>query len=400
MQTAVTLLPNHFSGIYREMKGEVERQIFEIDYKRWMKQMIEDVSIAELEELVIGVPLHVRGELRRNQRNGFYERNLDTVFGWIEGLRIPRPRAGGFTPTCLGKKHGRRQEMLNRLVMECFRRGVSTRDVETITGALCDVSISASSVSRLTSRWDVEAKRFHQRELSDDYAYLMADGVWIKNRSLGKTRRLILVVYGIKGNGMREIIDYTFAQSEKEDHWLRFFTNLQHRGLVGKNLQLITSDGCGGLGNAIAISFPTTPHQLCWAHKMRNILKSVKRDDLKKAQSGLSPLFKDMWTEKKAVTLINSWMKQWKPIYPKAVQCLEKDLDRLLLYLACDPEHHKAIRTSNHIERQFKEYRRRMRPMEIIPTQKAADRILYSLTMIRNEKLREYPMTFTQKTLH
>lgn len=399
MLTGAFLLPTHLPGLYREMKGEVERQV-EVDFKGWLKGMLEEVSIAEFEELVIGVPPHVRGEFRRNQRNGFYERSLDTVFGWIKGLRIPRPRQGGFTPSCLVKKHGRRQEVLNRLVVECFRRGVSTRDVKKITQALCGVTISASSVSRLTSQWDTDVRRWHQRALSDDYVYLMADGIWIKNRSLGMKRRLILVAYGIRQDGKREIIDYTFARSEKEEHWLRFLTNLQHRGLDGKNLQLITTDGCGGLANAIAISFPTVPHQLCWAHKMRNVLKSVRRDDLGEVKAGLSPLFEGVWTEKTASTLLNRWMKQWRPIYPKAVRCLEKDLDRLLLYLACDPEHHRAIRTSNHIERQFKEYRRRMRPMEIIPNQSAADRTLYALTMIRNEKLGEYPMTITHKTLH
>lgn len=399
MQTAVALLPNHFPGIYQEMIGEVERQV-EVDFKGWLKGMLEEVSITEFEELVIGVPSHVRGRLRRNRRNGFYERSLDTVFGWIEGLRVPRPRVGGFTPSCLGKRYGRRQEVLNRLAVECFRRGVSTRDVEKITQALCDVSISASSVSRLTAQWDAEVKRWHQRGLSDDYVYLMADGIWIKNRSLGMKRRLILVAYGIRREGTREIVDYTFARSEKEEHWLKFFTHLQHRGLEGKNLQLITTDGCGGLANAIAVCFPGVPHQLCWAHKMRNVLKSVRRDDQGKVKAGLSPLFEGVWTEKKALSLINRWCHQWKTVYPKAVHCLERDLDRLLLYLSCDPEHHKAIRTSNHIERQFKEYRRRMRPMEIIPNLQAADRTLYALTMIRNEKLGEYPMTFTHKTLH
>ena len=399
MQTAVTLLPNHFPGIYREMRGEIEGRL-EVDFKGWLKGMLEEVSIVEFEELVIGVPLHVRGELRRNQRNGFYSRSLDTVFGWIEGLRIPRPRVGGFIPTCLGKKYGRRQEALNRLAVECFWRGVSTRDVEKILKALCDVSISASAVSRLTSQWDQEVKRWHQRELSDDYVYLMADGIWIKNRSLGMKRRLILVAYGIRQDGTREMIDYTFARSEKEEHWLRFLTNLQHRGLEGRNLQLITTDGCGGLANAIAISFAGVSHQLCWAHKMRNVLKSVRKDDLQSVKAGLSPLFQGIWTESKALSLINRWCRQWRALYPKAVRCLERDLDRLVLYLDCDPEHHRAIRTSNHIERQFKEYRRRMRPMEIIPNQQAADRTLYALTMIRNEKLREYPMTFTHKTLH
>ncbi|MBI2345626.1 MAG: transposase [Deltaproteobacteria bacterium] len=115
MLTGAFLLPTHIPGLYQEMKGEVERRV-EVDFKGWLKGMLEEVSVMEFEELVIGVPPYVRVGGRRNQRNGFYERSLDTVFGWIEGLRIPRPRVGGFTPSCLGKKYGRRQEVLNRVV--------------------------------------------------------------------------------------------------------------------------------------------------------------------------------------------------------------------------------------------------------------------------------------------
>lgn len=68
--------------------------------------------------------------------------------------------------------------------------------------------------------------------------------------------------------------------------------------------------------------------------------------------------------------------------------------------LDCPQEHHKAIRTTNHIERVFKEFRRRMCPQELIPNQASADRMLYALTQIRNEKLKAYPLNplkeFTQ----
>lgn len=393
-----TLLPNHYRGIYHEMKGAVEGQV-EVDFKRWMRMVLEESMQVEFDSEVIGVEPFERGLGRKNQRNGFYERSLDTVMGWIEGLRIPRPRVGGWTPKVF-EKHGRRQEALNRLVQECFYRGVSTRDVEKVLGTIGDIEVSASTVSRLTSQWDFEVKRWHQRRLSDDYRYLFFDGIWIKNRSLGKKRRLILVAYGIRLDGRREIIDYCFAHSESESNWLRFLTNLQARGLEGKRLELITTDGCRGLANAINIAFAGINHQLCWAHKMRNVLKCVRTKDQRKVKAGLSPLFEKTLNPKQAMSVIQKWCRRWRKEYPKAVACLERDLDRLLLYLDCDPEHHKAIRTSNHIERQFKEYRRRMRNMELLPNQPSADRVLYALTQIRNEKLREYPMTFTHKTLH
>jgi putative transposase len=398
MQALPVMLPNHLLSIYKQMRPEVEEKVFKVDLKEWMKRMLEDVSLAEFEELVIGTSRYDRKGPRQNYRNGFYERSLDTVLGWIEDLKIPRPRKGGFKPSWL-EKHARRQESLNRLATECFIRGVSTRDVNRVFKVLCDVEISSSTVSRLTSQWDKEVNHWHRRKLTDDYLYLMFDGIWIKNRSLLGKKRLVLVAYGIKNDLSREIIDYVFAQSESEENWLKFLTCLAWRGLEGKGTHLITTDGSKGLSRALEIVYPGVSHQLCWAHKMRNILKSVKESDKHKVKTGLSPLFTGVWTQKQAGSLIHRWARQWKNNYPKAVQCLERDLDRLLLYLECDPAHHQAIRTSNHIERQFKEYRRRMKPMEIIPNKQSADRILYALTQIRNQKLREHPIAFTHNSL-
>jgi len=402
MQTAVVLLPNHLAGIYNEMMGKLEERIFGLEFKGLLKRILEDMSLIEFEERVIGVGPYDRSGNRRNYRNGFYERSLETVWGWVGGIRVPRPRRGGFLPRCLEvERHGRRQRAITQLIVECYRRGISTRDVKKILVALGASPVSPATVSRLTAAWSAEVKRWHQRELSDEYIYVMFDGVWIKNRGLGGKRRLILVAYGIRRDGTREVIDYCFSRSEREEAWLKFLTNLAHRGLEGKHLKLITTDGCPGLANAVSIVYPTVPHQLCWAHKMRNVLKHVRKKDIGAVKAGISPLFKGTWTEKRALTLIDRWARKWRSTYPKAVQCMEKDLDRLLLYLACPQEHHRAIRTSNHIERQFKEYRRRMRPMEIIPNQEAADKMLYALTMIRNEKLRGYPLPkFTQKSLH
>lgn len=394
------LLPNHYKSIYKEMSGALEERIFRVDMKAACKAILEEAIEAEFEERVIKARPYERGGLRQGQRNGFYTRSLDTVYGWINELKVPRLRKGGWEPVVF-KRYGRREEALNRLIAECYWRGISTRDMSKILEALAGVQISHSVVTSITKQWDGEAKRWHNREIRGEYRYLCFDGIWIKNRSLGKTRRLVLVAYGIRRDGIREIIDYMFAQSESESNWLKFLTNLEVRGLNGDKVELITMDGCPGLWNACDMVYPLVKKQLCWAHKMRNILKYVKRDEQNAVKSGLTALFKvDIVKEAEAEKMINAWMKKWRNKQPKAVRCLEKDMDKMLIYFSCDPNHHKAIRTSNHIERQFKEYRRRMRPMEILPNLASADRALYALTQIRNEKLRDYPMNFTQKYLH
>lgn len=394
-------LEKQLESAYFEIQKAAKDFIYEIDFKRCFKTMLEDCMLTEFEENLVCVPSYDRDEKRKNQRNGFYYRSLQTVLGLIENLRVPRPRIGGFTPGVFGK-YERRQKSINKVITECYWRGISTRDVSHVVHELTGVHVAASVVTRLTKKWNEEAKLWHKRSLSDEYIYLMFDGVWIKNRSMGEKRRLVLVAYGIKTDGSREMIDYQLSQSESESNWQKFLTQLSVRGLQGKDLKLIVSDGCKGLQNAIDTVYPLIDHQLCWAHKMRNILKNVKIDDQDKVHQGLKPLFGDnaVKTKESAMTVIWKWQKQWRDIYPKAVKCLDRDLERLLLYFTCPVAHHKAVRTSNHIERQFRELRRRMRSMEVLPNRDCADRTLYALMQIRNEKLKAYPLTITQNYLH
>ena len=386
---------------YFEMQKATEDHIFEFDFRRWFRVVLEDCMLTEFEESLVCVPAYERDEKRKNQRNGFYYRSLQTVFGLIQDLKVPRPRFGGFTP-CVFEKHERRQKSINKMITECYWRGISTRDMTYIVHELTGVHVASSVVTRLTKKWDHETKLWHKRPLGDDYIYLMFDGVWIKNRSMGEKRRLVLVAYGIKSNGARELIDYSLTQSESESNWQKFLTQLAARGLIGEHLNLIVSDGCKGLQNAIDTVYPLIDHQLCWAHKMRNIVKNVKKSDQEKVVRGLKPLFgkNGVTTKQAAMAIIWKWQMEWRKVYPSAVKCLDRDLERLLLYLDCPKEHHLAVRTSNHIERQFKELRRRMKSMEVLPNRDSADRTLYALMQIRNEKLRAYPLQITHKYLH
>ncbi len=382
------LLPNHAKSIQREMSCAIEERIFEFDLKKWLKEMYQNALMLEFEQFV-GLERYRRSSERKTFRNGFYERSLDTVYGVLEGLRVPRDRLGLFRTTVF-EKHQRREAALNRLIAECFWRGISTRDIKKVLKALSGVEVSSTAVSRLVEKWNKEVFRWHQRKLSDEYVYLFLDGVWIKNRSLGNKRRLVLVAFGIKADGTKEVIDYMLSVTEKEEHWAKFLQHLSYRGLEGKNVKLIVTDGCHGLWNAVDLVFPSVPHQTCWAHKMRNILEKVRKKDQAAVHKGLKPLFSDKTnTREKAEKIINKWKRTWRGKYAAAVRCLEASEDRLLNYLDCPKEHHSMTRTSNHIERVFKEFRRRMRQMEITPNAKSADRILYALVQIRNEKLSE-----------
>jgi putative transposase len=388
-------LPNHLKSIHREMRQFTEERIANFDIKEWLKHAYIKSMEQEFESF-IGLERYERNEDRGNYRNGFYKRSLDTVYGFIEGIKVPRCRIGVFK-TKVFERYQRRERSINDLIVECYWRGISTRDVKKILKALANIEVSSSTVSRLTAEWQEEAFRWHQRPISDDYIYLFLDGVWIKNQSLGQKKRLVLVAFGIKKDGTKEVIDYMLSRTEKEEHWQKFLNFLKYRGLEGKNLKMVIADGCHGLWNAVDMVFPGIPNQICWAHKMRNILSKVKKEDQKKVHKELAQIFsEEITTKKQAEKIVNAWKKNWKKLYPEAVGSLERNEDRLFSYFSCPKEHHKAIRTSNHIERVFVEFRRRMRSQGTTPNVHSADRMLYALVQIRNEKLKAHSLEFTQ----
>jgi transposase-like protein len=49
------------------------------------------------------------------------------------------------------------------------------------------------------------------------------------------------------------------------------------RGVEGKALRLVATDGCPGLGAAVQTVYPLVAHQLGWVYKMRNIPEKVRR---------------------------------------------------------------------------------------------------------------------------
>ncbi len=61
---------------------------------------------------------------------------------------------------------------------------------------------------------------------------------------------------------------------------------------------------------------------------------------------------------------------------PKAVTCLKDDLEDLLTCFQFDDhDFRKAIRTTNAIERRFREVRRRTRPMGVFSNRTSVERI-------------------------
>jgi putative transposase len=364
--------------LWREVKGEEE---WWGDLKqetiRVVKRLLESAMEEELVEC-LRVGRYRRTELRRGYRNGYRQRNLLTELGLVEHLRVPRDRDGRYQPGLLGR-YQRRQARVNQLIRELFLAGVSTRRVGEVLAPVLGQAPSPQTVSRVARSLDAEVRRYHMRPLEDWYRYLILDGVYLKVKGAsGVKRRLVLCAYGITCEGKREMISFRQARAESETQWEAFLQDLYQRGLEGKRLALVVTDGNTGVHRALDTVYPYVPRQLCWAHKLRNVAARLPRKVQQACLEGAKAIYQAN-TRRGAVTRFRQWAGQWRAGQPRAVRCLEADLDELLNFLDCPQAHRRKVRTTNAIERAFREIRRRTRPMSCFQNGASVDRIIYGV---------------------
>jgi putative transposase len=330
-------------------------------------------------------------------RNGYYFRDLVTKLGLLCRLHVPRTRKG-FRSQLL-PRYQRREQAVNNLILQAFLRGVSTRQVGRVLEPVLGEAYSAQTISNITRQLQHAVEQFHRRPLNDHYLYLFLDGIVLKVRDLGGPvrRRVVLVAYGVRPNGRREIIDYQFAHGESETAWSQFLQGLFLRGLEGRDLQLIVTDGGTGLRAALPLVFPNVAVQLCWAHKMRNIADKLPRKEGSCAAQAQS-IYRAV-SKPQALAAFRDWKQAWQQRRPRAVACVERDLDQLLSFFAVPAAHWKKVRTTNAIERAFREVRRRTRPISSFSNLESCDRTVYGIATHLNNSWERKPLPeFTHST--
>ena len=325
----------------------------------------------------LGFTPYERGPGKRDARNGYYERNYVTRLGTLR-LRVARTRKKNFLPRQIARFSRRAEEVL-LLIREAFLRGISTRQVGRVVATVTEEVVSAQTVSRLTRDLDDAVRAFHQAPLEDEWAYLFLDGVSLRvRRPMGRKRVQMLVAYGVRRDGSRQLLAFLRSSGESQAAWEGLLEDLYRRGLRGRNLQLIVTDGCAGLAAAIRTVYPRTLHQRCWAHKMRNLLEHVRKSNYEAVKKGAQAIYRAE-NRSQAEAAFRRFRSRWEKLYPRMVQRLGADLPELLSFYRFPKHLWKKLRTTNVIERCFVEVRRRTRPMVCFVNVESVDRIIYSI---------------------
>jgi putative transposase len=380
---------------YHERLAEIKKN-FEEDLKnetlKLAKSLIEECLEEELEK-VIRAKYYEQTEGRVDYRNGSYTRGLETEIGYIPGINVPRAREIEYDKSAF-EKYARRQKEVNELLLKIFLKGVSTREVGKVVEPLLGINYSAGTISNISKRLDAEVRIFHTRAIKDEYIYIILDGIVVKIKNSIKTEKMVvLAAYGITEEGLRELIGFKIANRENEGNWSIFLSDLYNRGLEGSKTRLIITDGNKGLISAIETIYPGIKRQRCWVHKLRNVAdklpKKLHNTCLKEAKG-----IYQAKNKKEAIKRYKEWKEKWgkQKQAEKAVKCIEIDIEELLIFYEFPKEHWKKIRTTNAIERNFREVRRRIRTMNVFTNEKSCNRIIYAIFCSLNEKWKNHPL--------
>jgi putative transposase len=318
-------------------------------------------------------------------RNGWQQpRTLKTSLGPVQ---LQRPKLRHAHAALCDQLFGQsvtRTNALETLVISCWVRGLSDRDVEAMLVEVFgeQATISRTTASRICQRLRAEFDAWKRRDLSKvrlDYLYV--DGSFFKMHPKAKAEP-VLAAWGIDTDGKPVFLGLGPGATESTDAWRGFLQDMTDRGL-GAPL-LVISDGGKGLCTAIECSLPNSLHQRCLVHVCRNLIAKVPTHAQDQVKGDYWAIFDQIQHDGEAAVAegrrrAKRFIAKWKPLYPSAVACVADNLDALLVHLLFPAEHRKRIRHSNLIERTFGETRRRVKVIGRLPGEQSCLSLIWAV---------------------
>lgn len=313
-----------------------------------------------------------RTDSRRGYANGFKPKTVLTRIGSIP-LAIPQTRGVEFYPQAI--ERGERSERALKLALaEMYVQGVSTRKVAAITEQLCGHEVSSSQVSRAAGLLDDELEKWRNRPLGET-PYLILDARYEKVRHGGSiVDCAVLIAIGILPDGKRAVLGVSVSLSEAEVHWRAFLESLQNRGLHG--VRMIVSDNHAGLKAARQARFAGVPWQRCQFHLMQNAMQYVPKVAMRTEVAADLRAILDASDIENAERLLQQTVKKYHTSAPKLAEWIDANIPESLTVLRLPPAHRRRLRTTNLLERQNKEIKRRTRVATLFPNEASLLRLV------------------------
>jgi transposase-like protein len=289
---------------------------------------------------------------RRSSDVVFYGRQPGQVMLSDRKLEVERPRLRSKGPRSREVEVPAYAAMQNRGAMgarmlEILMRGVSTRNYKEVIPAMAETAgVSRSAVSRrVAEASEAEVEALLSRRF-DDLKLLV---IYIDGLIFGDYTMIGAVGVDLEGN--KHVLGIREGATENSTVITELLEDIVSRGVDPKRKMLFVIDGSKALRAAINAVFGShQPVQRCRAHKLRNVLDYLPKDQRAQAKSVLRAAWKLGPKEGMArVKKLAAWLDQQ---YPSAAASLMEGLEECFTINRLDlpPSLHRCLATTNIIE--------------------------------------------------
>lgn len=323
-------------------------------------RMMLQVAVEEEITAHIGREYYERTIEAKGSRNGSKPRTVKIGSGDI-GIQMPQVRdSGGPFHSMILPPRVTQMDEIQEIIPLLYMNGLSTRKVKKAVGKLIGKKgLSHQNVMRISGRIVEEFNIWKKRDLSGlKPVYLILDGIRLGVRAETTEKEAVLVAWAFLEDGSRELVGVSLGNRESYNAWKGFLEDLVRRGMSEPMLTVI--DGCPGLIKAVDEVFPESDKQRCTKHRTENVLDKVLEHDRASVRESVRKVFYAS-TYEHAKEALEMFKKKWSMKYPSAVECLTEDIESCLTYYKYPYQHWLRIRTTNVVERSFKEVKRRVK---------------------------------------
>jgi len=345
------------------------------NFWKFVDQNVRQLA-ADLAEKILELQLQAQLQAAWNQRtatrcgyrNGYYNRWLTTPHGQLR-IRVPRPRKGAVDTKVVFDRYQRRIADVERILRHAYLLGTSTRGLAGLAEQIFGGSISHQTISQLMKWLDEKLVRWRQQPIKPVYPVVYIDGMHV---DIVGGDRMVMLVMGQRQDGVKEVLGFCVSIGERCKPLLE---DLRDRGL--ENVQLFVSDESGPIRYAMQEVYPLVNWQSCTFHRLSRLRVTIGHRIYRDQMVQEAACVFRCESLGAALDTAAAWRIRWKRTAPSAVEQFVHGIRNSLMFYELPKRWWKRVHTNNHMERQIRTLRQRLRLMGCFHDESAVERAVF-----------------------